>query len=459
MKKHVIKINLSILKKGFNYYLMLIIAILLNSYLSYENITFDLYFNNRYTDYSNFFKLLDYSVFPNNYSTFPMWGYGLFHLLGANKMLFLLIQQIITFFTLVYFDKQIINFQLIKKIEYFRLIIILSFPWFLFHTQMWEKSISANLLILGLIILIKFLKTNTTKYLLVSSIILGVLSNFRSDYNYLYIAIFFMILFYNMRLNLKSMLKSLIFPVMILMLLTPWMIFTYRQTNSPLLTSTNSGHVLFIGLGQLPNNLWGITPRDDDKVMDSLLKKTFKTDYKSFNFKENNYLENKFNQLIKKNPKEWIKKCFYAFRLLLLDPFYVGNIGNFQQNKFANIDEIRELEKLAYNLEINKGIELIKKTKWELSKKEVFQFILTFFVKFQGIVLIFSFFISLLLCLKRFGINLLNDKLILIFLMTIGYQISIAVFAFHMPVYNNTIYLIYLLLTYLFFQKYLSIKQ
>ena len=114
MKKHVIKINLSILKKGFNYYLMLIIAILLNSYLSYENITFDLYFNNRYTDYSNFFKLLDYSVFPNNYSTFPMWGYGLFHLLGANKMLFLLIQQIITFFTLVYFDKQIINFQLIN---------------------------------------------------------------------------------------------------------------------------------------------------------------------------------------------------------------------------------------------------------------------------------------------------------------------------------------------------------
>ena len=225
------------------------------------------------------------------------------------------------------------------------------------------------------------------------------------------------------------------------------------------MTSTNSGHVLFIGLGQLPNNLWGITPRDDDKVMDSLLKKTFKTDYKSFNFKENNYLENKFNQLIKKNPKEWIKKCFYAFRLLLLDPFYVGNIGNFQQNKFANIDEIRELEKLAYNLEINKGIELIKKTKWELNKKEVFQFILTFFVKFQGIVLIFSFFISLLLYLKRFGINLLNDKLILIFLMTIGYQISIAVFAFHMPVYNNTIYLIYLLLTYLFFQKYLSIKQ
>mgnify|MGYP006079133347 CR=1 FL=1 len=365
MKTDKITFNLSILSNKFNYYLILILSILFSCLISYENISFDLYFNEQYIEYSNFFKSLDYSVFPNNYRTFPIWGYGLFHVFGSNKILFLFIQQIITFFTLIFLDKQLINFKLINKIEYFRLLIIISFPWFLFHTQMWEKSISSNLIILGIIILIKFFKTNKTKYLIISSLIFGFLSNFRSDYNYLYFLIFLIIILYSIKLGLKAVIKSFVFPLIILLLLTPWMLFTYKQTNSPLLTSTNSGHVLFIGLGQLPNNYWGITPRDDDRVLDSLLNNKFKTGYKSYNFKENKYLNNKFRELIEKNPKEWAKKCFYAFRLLLFDPFYVGNIGNFQHNKFANIYEIRDLEKLIYDLKLKEGIELIKKTRWE----------------------------------------------------------------------------------------------
>jgi len=453
-----INVNLSALKKNSNYYLYLILAIIFNSYISFDNISFDLYFNYRYVAYSNFFKTLDFSVFHDNYSTFPIWGYGLIHLLGSNKLLFLIIQQVFTFLTLIYFDSQILKFQLIKRIETFRLIIILSSPWFLFHTQMWEKSISSNLLILGLLILFNFLKTNRFKYLILSSIIFGVLSNFRSDYNYLY-TVFFILIITNDKLDLKKITKKLIFPLTILLLLTPWMLFTYKQTDKPLLTSTNSGHVFLIGLGQLPNNSWGITPRDDDKIMDYMLREKFGANYESFNYKEDKYLKSKFKELITKNPMEWVKKCFYAFKLLLLDPFYIGNVGDFQRNNFSNVEEIRELEKLAYNLDINKGLKLIKTTKWELRKKEVFQLIFTFLVKFQGIVLIFSFFISLFLCLYKFGFNLLKDKLVLLFLLTVGYQISISVFAFHMPVYNNTIYLIYLLLTYLFFQKYLSIKQ
>ena len=451
--------ELSILKYNYSYYIILILVIFLCSYISYDNISFDLYFNDKYIDYSNFFKSFDFSVFPDNYSTFPMWGYGLFHLLGVNKILFLVIQQIITFFTLVYLDKQIIYLKIIDKIENFRLLIVLSFPWFLFHTQMWEKSISSNLLLLAIIILVDFLKNKKNKSLIISAILFGFLSNFRSDYNYLYIAFFILIIFYEGRSSFRSFLEKMLFPGIIILLLTPWMIFTFKQTGQPLLTSTNSGHVLYIGLGQLPNNSWGITPRDDDKVMDLLLKNNFNAGYKSYNYRENIYLKKKFSELIKKNPKEWIKKCLFAFRLFILDPFYVGNIGNFQHNKFANIYEIRELEKLIYNFEIKKGVELIKKTKWEFTKKEFSQFIFTFFVKFQGVILIFSFFISLILCLKKFGGRLLKDKLILIFLLTIGYQVSIAVFAFHMPVYNNTIFIIYLLLTYLFFQKYLSIKQ
>ena len=457
------KLNMSFLKKKTSFITLLILNISLISVLSYNNISFDAYFNYIYADYSNFFKTLDYSVFPNSYSTFPMWGYGLFHLLGPNKLIFLVIQQSATFFTLLYLDTQLIKFKLIEKIQYFRFLILISFPWFFFHTQMWEKSISSNLLLVTAIILIKFLKSKNLKDLIICSILLGILSNFRSDYNFLYIVIFILIIYFYGRHSIKNLYRSLIFPSIILLLLTPWMLFTYKQTESPLLSSTNTGHVLFIGLGQLPNNSWGITPVDHDKVMDSILKSSFKKNYKSYNYHENKYLKEKFIEYIKSDPLEWLKKCFFAFRLLILDPFYVGNLSlswEIANNKdFANVKELRKLEKLVYAFDFKQAVELIKKTKWKISNKAIFQFAFTFFVKFQGRVLIFSFFISLFLCFKRFGFNLLKDKLILIMLMIVGFQMSISVFAFHMPVYNNSIYIIYLLLTYLFFQKYLSIKQ
>ena len=33
----------------------------------------------------------------------------------------------------------------------------------------------------------------------------------------------------------------------------------------------------------------------------------------------------------------------------LLNPFYVGNVANFQKNEVSNIDGIRSLEKSVYN--------------------------------------------------------------------------------------------------------------
>jgi len=458
MKLNVKETILYILNNKYYYYLLLMLSIIFSSIISYENISFDLYFNESYVEYSKFFKTLDFSVFPNNSRTFPLWGYGIFHLLGSNKLMFLIIQQITTFLVLVFIDRQLLNLRIINRIEYFRFLIILSFPWFLFHTQMWPKSISSNLFILGVFLLFKYLKTKEIKFLVISSIVFGLVANFRSDYNYLYL-VFFVIIILNSPSGTKEFLKKMLFPAIILMLLLPWTLFTYKQTNKPLLSSTNTGHVLFIGLGQLPDNSWGITPRDDDKVMDSLLKNKFISNYKSYNYKEGIYLKTKFKELIKENPKQWFEKCLYALRIFILDPFYVGNVGNYQHNKFNNINEIRELEYLVYKFEFKNAIALLKKTEWKLSGKEIFQFLFTFFVKAQGLLLIFSFFVGLGLCLHKFGMRLFEEKIIFMLFITIIYQISIAILAFHMPVYNTTVYMFYLLLTYLFFQKYLSIKQ
>ena len=80
------------LKKNTTYYLILLVIISLCSLISYENLTFNLYFNSLYADYAKFFSTLDYSSFTYSNNTFPIWGYGLIHLLGQNILVTLILQ-------------------------------------------------------------------------------------------------------------------------------------------------------------------------------------------------------------------------------------------------------------------------------------------------------------------------------------------------------------------------------
>ena len=446
------------------YYFLLLGSIIFHSIISYENLTFNLYFNSLYEKYSLFFKSFDFSVFTESYSTFPIWGYGLFHLLGKNILVNLIIQQLLCFFSLVLLDKEILKFKIIDKIELFRFLIIISAPLFLFHTQMWPNSFASSLFILSILFLHRFFKTNKITFLISSAILYGIMQNFRSDYIYLFYLITIFILI-TKPFNLNDTIKKTLFPITILSLLIPWMIFSYYQTGKPLLTSTNGGHVLFTGLGQLPNNIWGITPHDEDSVKTKLLIEKFGDKYKYLDYEawngieEDEFLKTVFFNLVIENPKEWIRKCFFSFRLLVLDPFYVGNVGNYQQDKFSNIIEIRKLEKLIYRFKFNDAKELILNTSWQLSFKEIFQFLYTLLTKIFGVILFTSFLIITLLSLYKFGLNIFKEKIITLLFLIISYQIAISVFAFHMPVYNTTIYIVYLLLTYLLFQKYLSIRQ
>jgi len=447
------------------YYISLFTAILFYSFISYENISFDLYFNYLYEDYANFFRSYDKNELRYENTTFPLWGYGFLHLIGKNKLIFLIIQQLLTFGVLIYIDKVIRKYMIIRKIELFRIFILLSSSWFFFHTQMWPKSIAANLLILGLILIVDYLNSKERMSLILSGIVFGLLHNFRSDYIYLSIVIF-VFLVISEKINYRILITKFYFPFIQIIFLVPWMAFTFNQIDKPLISSTNSGHVLFIGLGQLPDNKWGITPYDEDPVKLRILSNEFDKDYSNIDYaewngiEENEFLKKEFFKRIKENPREWIRKCFYSLRLLVLDPFYVGNVGNFQENKISNINEIRSLEKLIYNFKINEAFELIRYTEWSFSLKEIFQLIITIFTKIFGIILFLIS--SLLITLSYIRITSKEfyiDKIDLFLTICVIYQISISIFAFHMPVYNSAQYLIYLLLSYRLFQKYLSIKQ
>lgn len=447
------------------YYKLLFIVILFYSFISFESISFDLYFNNLYENYAKFFKSFKLEDLKYEPTTFPLWGYGLFHLLGKKVIIFLIIQQALTFYVLIYLDKLIRTYKLIDNIYLLRLIILLSTPWFLFHTQMWPKSISANLLVLGVLSIIHYLLTKEYIRIIYSAILFGILNNFRSDYIYLSLIIFIVLIMLD-RFNFKSLFYKLQFISIQFLLIIPWMLFTFNQIGKPLITSTNSGHVLFIGLGQLPENKWGITPFDKDSLKLELLNKRFqkdysKVDYAEWNqFEENEFLKKEFFKRAQEDPFEWIKKCLYSIRLITFDPFYVGNVGNFQQNKISNINEIRILENLVYQLNFKDSYDLIRATKWRFSFKEILQLVFTIYTKLIGIIIFsFSIFIYMISILKFMTQKYKLNKIDIILFLCIMYQLAISIFAFHMPVYNTSMYLLYILLSYRLFQKNLSIKQ
>ena len=448
------------LKNNYYFYFLLIIALFLSSVISYENISFDLYFNYKYKDYSDYFKglLMGKRVLVyNDLGTFPMWGYGLIHLLFKSKLNILIVQQLLNFIAIVKVDQFLIKVKKIKCLKISRILLLLSLPYFFFHTQMWPKSISSSLLILGVLQIFYYLENNKILNLLFAGILLGLLSNFRSDYLFFIFILPLFLLFWEFyqkkTLQLYSF-KVLIIPSLVLLFLIPWSNYTYSKTNHCLLNSTNTGHVLFIGLGQLPNNIWGITPRDDDSKMKGSLINEFKQDtISTVSYSSNEFLKKEFLRLVFNNPLEWIKKCFYSFRLLILDPFYVGNVGDFQKNGISNINEIRALEEAVYKFDFHMSYKIVTKTNWSFSKKEIFQILTTLMTKFIGLIIFTSTLLTTLLTILKCPKIIFADSTLLLSYLLLSYQLFISIFAFHMPVYNSSIYLIYLILLILVFDK------
>ena len=223
--------------------------------------------------------------------------------------------------------------------------------------------------------------------------------------------------------------------------------------------------MFFIGLGQLPNNVWGITPHDKDPLKTKILIEKFGDkynyiDYEAWNtIKEDKYLKEVFLSLLKIIQRNGLENV-YVTRLLVLDPFYVGNVGNFQQNQISNIDEIRKLESMFYNFKFNEFFNTLIKTDWKIDFKEFFQIIYTLYTKIFGVIIFLSFIIiSFLTIIHQVRKKIYFSKEEILFGLVILYQLAISIFAFHMPVYNSSVYIIYLLFTYLLFQKYLSIRQ
>ncbi len=266
--------------------------------------------------------------------TFPLWGYGWVLALTQNRLVLFVVQMSLAVLCTSYFFRCLEeNGTLdIWFLTFLKILVLCSVYWFAFHAVLWPYSLATCLFVFAFLILVKTMSSPTDiplKPILWSSILYGLSLQFRSEQLLLGLGLSVVILVWRgfRRPVLKRLLQWLC--VAYLMLL-PWMFYTYRAIGHPLVTSTNAGAVFYIGLGQLPNNPWGITPVDEDpKLHEELAQNLGPVSFTCY--EADVFLKKSFLNKVKSAPLVYIKKVAFAVWLVMTDGFYRGEF--YEENR------------------------------------------------------------------------------------------------------------------------------
>ena len=444
-----VKILINTINYNYKFYSLLLVEIAFLTYLNWQNKIMSGILPS-YENYVNFFKSgFDLkSPFLNNNYTFPMWGYALILLVLNKKIIIVLFQQLLSLLIIWYIDKNISKlFELenptISRIIY-RILILAGFSWHLFHVPLWPYGISAIFTTLSVLFYIQYIKINKFIYLTGSALLFGLALNLRSDYLYFTICFYLIVLLYYLfKRNIKLLPLNLWLAIVGLIML-PWMIYTKARTGHILLNSTNGGHVLFIGLGQLPDNPWHITPYDGDSTMHAILKQKFGTTINSLSYTADNFLKEAWKERIVDQPKYYFKRCVINIRDYFIRPFTLGEINN-KLNINKNDWTLSNIYQILLNESITDKI------------KVLFVILFQLLIRLTGIAFIITFWTLILFNFKIFIKEFLKIEFTLLFGLIL-YQTGLLLFAFYNPSYHTNIYIMYVLCALVLLDKIIPIK-
>ena len=268
--------------------------------------------------------------------TFPMWGYGwVWWLTGGFVPAILLLQfiscLISTWLFVRFAEKSFPD----RRLMWLRPVVVFSIPWYMYHAVLQPNAIAADLWILAIIL---FLGMSSRWSIVLSGVCAGLALNFRSDF--ILVALVLALIWWwagrhrrsdalvpvtiRKRLSARSLIGWI---VTVALMLSPWSYHYWRTTGGLSVTSSNRGHVLFIGLGQMPGNPWGRTRSDADPQMAALLAESTGADtIHSCSHEASGILQRAFLQDIKRYPIGYLKRCLYTFVCGILGGFYQGEI-------------------------------------------------------------------------------------------------------------------------------------
>jgi len=393
-----------------------------------------------YIDFSNLFETgfeLDHKKFEHLY-TFPMWGYGFLFLITKSKTIIVILQQLFTLFTIYFVDRclKTLGWKNLSRIA-FRAFSIILFSWYFFHTVLWPYSWGANLLIISLFLLLLHIETSKIKYAILSGLSYGLMLNFRSEYYFFGIALFFTLLIFGLLklVNIK-IIPLVVWLVLIFAMLIPWGWYSYQKTGEVLLKSSNAGHVLFISLGQLPNNKWGITPLDNDPKMREVVDQKVEKGAQTLGNEADKVLTDIWLEYIKNDKREFFKKVKHNFSEIFDYPFYNGEVLK-QSNGYADYLLVNTIDKEIQKL----ANEISEEPYWRKELEELKLFLYGFS---KDLIDWFLWGLVFILFVKK--LKIFSDPFFVILFLLVGYQWSLMTLAYFMPGYHTNILVIYILL-------------
>ncbi|MBN2350367.1 MAG: hypothetical protein JXJ22_16135 [Bacteroidales bacterium] len=395
--------------------------------------------------------------------TFPMWGYGWLLLITENKIILIFIQFVLAIFSLWYSFKVLSQYNVISKtgMRVLKIVLLIALPWFAFHSIRWPYSISMSLITLSVFMLweLLFFKSLTNRKdigkLLLSGVLFGLALNFRSDYYLAPLGIFIVLIIINIH-SFRKMAWSFFWVFSVYLLLVPWGLYTKHATGHFLLTSTNAGHVFFIGLGNLPGNTWGIIPLDQDPRLAELIEDHYGEPKTTLIYETDSLIKKEFSRLIRNNPKEYLRKCSYSFGKMIVSGVYPGEFLLKERQKIQALDAWIQPGDTWTPEGSDYPRRLFLKSKFNEEPFHIFKYI-TFTEFLRLTIKKISYSIGILLTLISFvflpiGIFFaLRKRIFILFFLQliILYQMAINVAAYNWYLYTSNIFL-YLLINLIF---------
>lgn len=256
----------------------------------------------------------------NKPMTYPMWGYSAFMLIA--KLLGSYYNIIIIQFVLCYFS--ILVFYKSFNIKYKNIHLPLLLPYIALCSVKWNDAIVASSLVFYVYFLAKSIKDNNLKSNIISGLILGVILNLRSEYLGLLLFQFIgIVLIKSVRQSVKLKIHSVIYLTAILTLF-PWAIRNYIEFGEMKFSSTNGASVMYISLGQLADNVWGIKAVDNTAFQ--VVKKHRIAD--PYSLEGEKVLKEEFIEKVKSEPMEYVKKCASNALSFFIGGVYTGEYGS-----------------------------------------------------------------------------------------------------------------------------------
>jgi len=260
--------------------------------------------------------------------TCPMWGYAFPVLVTQSKLLFLLLQNalgILAAWVFVGALGQRGSIFSAMQVRVLKALLLFSLPWYAFNSMLGPQSIAANLLVISFVLLMRPMPERIASLgrVALSGICFGVLLNFRSDFHLLPLALALAALCAS-RFSAPILARSALWICCIYAMLIPWGIYTRSVTGQYRFASTNSGHVLFVGLGSRPANKWGVTQNDNDPVMMDLVARQCGKGEMTCAYKGDALLKRAWFERVRNDPLEYLRGCAYSLGHMMIGGVYAG---------------------------------------------------------------------------------------------------------------------------------------